>query len=104
MLAERLQPGASAALDFLADHRGHHHDYVIGGVLSGSVCHSQPDTKQCQILAPSRPQPLIVPSGVEAKIEPPSPGYHRGLWTAPTVPMGDKDAQVSTAEPRIVCR
>jgi hypothetical protein len=48
---------------------GHHHDYVIGGVLSGSVRHSQPDASSVE--SSRRPDHnLIVPSGVDAKIEP----------------------------------
>jgi hypothetical protein len=56
---------------------GHHHDYVIGGVLSRSVRHSQAHTR-CLESCCRRDDDLIVAGVLKTTVElKPSPGYHK---------------------------
>jgi hypothetical protein len=79
---------------------GHHHDDVIGGVLSQSVRHSQPDRRSIE--SSRRPDDdLIVSGAAETKIElGPSPRYHnevseQGVGDRSNRADGDKDRRPS---------
>jgi hypothetical protein len=74
---ERLCLGPSLLRVLQAPNLSHHDDHVIGGVLSLSVRHSQPDIRCFE--SSCRPDDDLIVSGVvKTKIElGPSPGYHK---------------------------